>query len=198
MPGQEAMSLDETVRVGRFARLIVFLRENGRYVVSVLASVVLTIVLLLLPWDYEVLRNYDRYGYLGIFIMTMLSSATVILPSPTLVAAWVGGAFLNPWLVGLVAGLGATVGELTGYMAGYGGSAMVARSRHYERIQRMVARYGLPVVFFFALIPNPLFDLTGIAAGTARMPLWKFMAVCLLGKSTRFVLIAYMGALWNS
>lgn len=183
----------------RFASWADFFRQYSRYLVSILLSIALTAVLLLLPlllpsFDYEALGGY---GYLGIFLSTLLPSATVIFPSPTLAAAWIGGTFLNPMWVGLLAGLGATIGEITGYLMGYGGSAMAERSRNYERIQRLVARYGLPVVFIFALIPNPLFDLTGIAAGTARMPVWRFLAVCFLGKAIRFILIAYLGSFWG-
>ncbi len=171
-----------------------FWRENGRYLVSLLASVVLTVVLVLLPAlfpvDYSALGGY---GYLGVFLATFLPSATVIFPSPTLAAALIAGTFLNPFLVGLVAGLGAALGEITGYMAGYGGSVLVARSSRYRRIRRMVERYGLLAIVILAFIPNPLFDLAGIASGTAHIPLWRFLLACFLGKATRFVLIAYLG-----
>ncbi|MBN1485569.1 MAG: VTT domain-containing protein [Chloroflexia bacterium] len=170
------------------------LRANGRYIVSIVASVLLTVLLLWLPLDYQALGGY---GYLGVLLMTMLPSATVIFPSPTLAAAWIAGTFLNPWLVGLVAGLGATVGEITGYLAGYGGSALLVRSDHYERVQGLMNRYGLWVVFLLALVPNPLFDLTGIVAGAARVSLWKFLLVALAGKSLRFLLIAHLGAFWE-
>ncbi len=178
-------------RTTRSERWKAFFRENGRYLVSIGASVVLTVVLLFLPIDYRALGNY---GYLGVFLATMLPSATVILPSPTLAATYIAGGFLNPLLVGSVAGLGATVGELTGYLAGYGGGGLIADNPHYRRAQRWIKRVGLlPVIFVFALVPNPLFDLTGIAAGAMRLPLWQFLLICFLGKSLRFVLIAWLG-----
>lgn len=176
-----------------------FLRANGRYLVSILASVLVTAAIVLaplvLPIDYAKLGNY---GYLGVFLTTLLASATVIFPSMSLAGAWIGGAFLFPPLVGLLAGLGATLGELTGYLAGYGGSALVARSRYYQAVQRFVGRYGLFAIFLFALIPNPLFDLAGMAAGATRIRVWAFLLACFLGKAVRFVVIAYLGRWGNS
>lgn len=184
----------EAIRPGWTVWWRSFWRESGRYLVSFLASVALTVLLVLLPVffpvDYSAL---GEYGYLGVFLATLLPSATVIFPSPTLAAALIAGTFLNPLGVGLVAGLGAALGEVMGYMAGYGGSVLAARSSHYRRIREIVERYGLVAIAVLAFIPNPLFDLAGIASGAARIPLWRFLLVCFLGKAARFVLIAYLG-----
>ncbi len=194
MDSGTGVPFQEAIRPGWIAWWRSFWRENGRYLVSFLASVALTVLLVLLPVffpvDYSALGGY---GYLGVFLATLLPSATVIFPSPTLAAALIAGTFLNPLGVGLVAGLGAALGEVTGYMAGYGGSVLAARSSHYRRIRGMVERYGLVAIAVLAFIPNPLFDLAGIASGAARIPLWRFLLVCFLGKAARFVLIAYLG-----
>lgn len=183
--------------VGWGAAVRSFLKENGRYLFSMAASIVLTVLVLAVPpifgVNYAVLGNY---GYLGVFLTTLLSSATVVFPSPTLVAPLIVGAFLAPPLVGLVAGVGAALGEATGYLAGYGSSALAARSRYYEPIRRFVNRFGLLAILVLAFIPNPLFDVAGIAAGSARVPYWRFLLVCFLGKTLRFILIAYMGRWW--
>ncbi|MGB9724349.1 MAG: YqaA family protein [Chloroflexia bacterium] len=188
------MPVQEMVVHSRPARWQAFWRENGRYIVSFLASVFLTAAIVLLPLlfpvDYAALGNL---GYLGVFLATLLPSATVIFPSPTLAAAFIAGTFLNPFLVGLLAGLGATLGEITGYMAGYGGSMLAARSSYYQRIRAFVGRYGLLAIVIMAFIPNPLFDLAGIASGATRIPLWRFLLACFVGKAARFVLIAYLG-----
>lgn len=179
----------------RMERLRRFLRENGRYLFSALLSVILTIVLILLPVDYAALGNL---GYLGIMLTSILANATVIFPAPTMAAAWIGGTFLIPPLVGLAAGLGSTVGEMTGYLAGYGGSALAVRSRYYEPVRRFVGRFGILAIFVLAVIPSPLFDLAGLAAGATRMRLWSFLGACFLGKTVRFILVAYLGRWGNS
>ncbi len=179
---------------GRRGRWRLFLRENGRYLLSALLSAVLTVVLILLPVDYGALGDF---GYLGIMLTSVLANATVVFPAPTMAAAWIGGTFLIPPLVGLAAGFGSTVGEMTGYLAGYGGSALAARSRYYEQVRRFVGKYGVLGIFVLAVIPSPLFDLAGLAAGAMRMRLWMFLGACFLGKTFRYVLVAYLGR-WGS
>ena len=55
-------------------------------------------------------------------------------------------------------------------------------------------KFGTLIVFFVAFVPNPVFDVVGIIAGAMRMPAWRFLLACCLGKSLRFVLLALLGA----
>ena len=55
-------------------------------------------------------------------------------------------------------------------------------------------RYGASPRFVLAAIPNPFFDLAGMAAGALRMPLLPFLFWCLLGKSIKMLFFAYTGA----
>jgi membrane protein YqaA with SNARE-associated domain len=64
----------------------------------------------------------------------LIASASIVLPSPALAAAIIAGQTLNPWFVGLLAGIGAGLGETTGYLAGYTGSRLVVESRWYPRV----------------------------------------------------------------
>lgn len=143
-----------------------------------------------------------RYGYLGVFLIPMIGSASFILPMPGLAVVAGGGAFLAPvfgvpaWIVvGLVAGLGETLGELTGYAAGYGGRAVLQERRFLRRVERWMQRQGSVVMFTMSALPNPLFDVAGVIAGVVRMPLWKFFAAVLLGKVLKSIYVAGGGAL---
>jgi membrane protein DedA with SNARE-associated domain len=155
------------------------------------ATLLLTIALLFVPGD--LVARMGAYGYLGVFVLTLLSSATIVLPSPALGVAALAGKTLNPWLVGLVGGVAAGLGEITGYMAGLGGSPLAQRSRFYPRVERWVQRWGSLTIFALAFIPGPVFDLAGIAAGTMRMPFRRFLAACLAGKVLRFAVVAWAG-----
>ena len=53
---------------------------------------------------------------------------------------------------------------------------------------------GLIPILVLAIIPNPFFDLAGIAAGTLKMPVWQFLLACLVGKTIKMVAFAYAGA----
>ncbi len=134
------------------------------------------------------------YGYPGIFVVSLLANATVLLPAPGVAFVFAMGSLFNPALVAIVAGVGATIGELSGYLAGYGSEAAVQRLDVYTRIRDWMKRYGTWAVLALAIIPNPFFDLAGIAAGALKMPLWRFFGPCLAGKIIKMLAFAYTGA----
>jgi uncharacterized membrane protein YdjX (TVP38/TMEM64 family) len=49
-------------------------------------------------------------------------------------------------------------------------------------------------IFLLAFVPNPFFDLAGIAAGTLKIPIGYFLIACWLGITLKMILIAYAGA----
>ncbi|MEM8531656.1 MAG: VTT domain-containing protein [Chloroflexota bacterium] len=162
-------------------------------VLLILGTILLTIVLLFVPVD--IIDRLGAYGYLGVFLLTLLASASIVLPSPAVGVALIAGRTLDPWLVGVTAGVAAGFGEITGYLAGLGGSTFAAQSRFYPRVERWVQRWGVVTIFMLAVIPGPVFDLAGIAAGTMRMPFYRFLLACLSGKILRFIGVAWIGAL---
>jgi len=138
-------------------------------------------------------QELDSLGYLGAFIANLASSATIIVPVPGIAVVFILGDIWNPLFIGLVSGAGSALGELTGYAAGYSGRSLFQGNKLYPKITGWVEKRGAVLIFIFALIPNPLFDLVGIAAGALRYPVWKFLFFCLLGKTPRCILIAYAG-----
>jgi membrane protein YqaA with SNARE-associated domain len=140
-------------------------------------------------------QRFRDLAYLGVFLIMLLTSATVILPAPGIVFVFALGAQLNPLLVGLAGGPGAALGEMTGYVAGYGASAIADNLPIYERIARWVGgRFGLAFIALLAFIPNPVFDMAGMVAGTLRIKWWQFLLAVMVGKTSRSILIAYGGA----
>jgi membrane protein YqaA with SNARE-associated domain len=139
------------------------------------------------------LQELKQYGYAAVFAVGLVSNATLILPVPGLAVSSVMGGVFNPWIVGLVGGLGQALGELTGYMVGYSGQTLVDENPTYDRLTRWMQRYGTLTIFVLALIPNPIFDLGGMAAGTLRFPLWRFLLSCTAGKMIKNILFALAG-----
>ncbi len=158
---------------------------------GLILAVAITIALYLLR---DRLQDVKEYGYAGLFVVSILGNATIVLPVPTLVAAFVGGGVLNPILVGVISAAGATIGELTGYLAGMGGQAIIKNRALHERFERWMDRYGLFALFFLAAIPNPFFDVAGIIAGMSGIPVTTYMLVVWAGKIVKFILVAYLGA----
>ncbi len=137
-------------------------------------------------------RHFGQYGYLGVFVLVLLGNATVVVPAPAFMTALAAGRTLNPWLVGVISGLGAGIGEVTGYIAGRAGRSVFDQQR-FTRIQGYVERWGAFAIFVLAALPNPLMDFAGIAAGIARMPVYKFLLACCAGKIVRFTILALIG-----
>lgn len=141
------------------------------------------------------LSDFKHYGYLGAFVISVLSSATLIVPVPGLAVVFALGGLLNPVFVGVASGLGEPLGELTRYIAGRGGhTALKAdNSVQYQRLEGWMRRRGMLIVFVGSSFPNPAFFLIGAAAGAIKMPLWKFLLSCWGGKTVKGVAIAFAG-----
>lgn len=154
-------------------------------------AVVISVVVFIFRDKFIDLKGY---GYFGIFLISVLGNATIILPVPVILTAFLGGSIFNPILVGLVAAFGATIGELTGYLAGSAGQYAIEKDKRLEKIQKWMDKYGVVVLFILAAVPNPLFDLAGIVAGATKIPVWKYLVVVFFGKVIKFVLISYLGA----
>jgi len=135
-------------------------------------------------------------GLLVLFVISAVSNATLILPVPGLALTALAATVADPLVVGVVAGAGQTLGELTGYLAGYSGQTLIDDSPRYARLAGWMRRFGAITIFALALIPNPLFDVAGIIAGALRMPLWLFLAAAGAGKIIKNIAVAY-GAVYG-
>jgi uncharacterized membrane protein YdjX (TVP38/TMEM64 family) len=133
-------------------------------------------------------------GLLVLFVFGAITSATLILPVPGLALTAIAGSVANPLVVGIVAGAGQTLGEITGYMAGYSGQTLIDDSPRYARLVGLMRRFGAPIIFVLALLPFALFDVAGIIAGALRMPVWLYLASAGAGKIIKNVAVAYAAA----
>lgn len=167
-----------------------FLKKHTR-LWGLLFAVTISILIFVFRNKLMVLQGY---GLFGLFILNIIGSATLFLPTPLFLTAFVAGAIFNPILVAVVASLGSAIGELTGYLAGYGAEDILEKDLNIQRMRKWMDRYGLWVIFILAMVPNPLFDLAGIVAGATEIPVPKYLAVVWAGKLIKFGVIAYLGA----
>jgi uncharacterized membrane protein YdjX (TVP38/TMEM64 family) len=129
-------------------------------------------------------------GLLVLFGLAALSTATLILPAPGLALTAIAGAAGDPIVVGIVAGLGQAVGELTGFAAGWSGRSLLPDNVASRRLSEWLGRRGMLVIFVLALIPNPVFDVAGIAAGVLRMPVLRYLGAAAAGKVIKNIVVA--------
>lgn len=139
------------------------------------------------------MEEFTAFGYPGIFLVALLANATILLPAPGVAVIYAMGAVFNPLGVGLAAGTGGALGELSGYLAGFSGQAVIERTDVYERTKPWVDKYGGWAILVLAAIPNPVFDAAGIAAGIAKMPLKTFLFFVWTGQIIKMTLFAYAG-----
>ena len=144
--------------------------------------------------------NIETVGYTSIFFLAFIGAALIFLPVSALAAVCVAVAVdLNPFMVAVVAASAESIGELTGYLAGMGGKAIFDRNRFYLRFKNLFSRYAAFTLLFGSAIPNPLFDVMGVAAGSILYPVKRFLLLVFIGKVVKFTWVGlgcYYGATW--
>ena len=167
------------------------------YTMLIAVSVMLTLFAIAFFYFSTDISNLKSYGYFGVFLINVIGAASILLPSPAAASVLGGGAFLDDFLgvpawfwVGIVAGLGESIGEFSGYAMGYGGRVVVEDKPSYQRIARWMKKRGTLTMFLMSTIPNPLFDVAGLAAGSVRMPMRAFFFSVLGGKTLKNMWLA--------
>ncbi len=143
--------------------------------------------------DQITFERLSGLGYLGAFLMAWIGSTTVLLPIPHLAFTFTMGSLFVPWWIGLCAGFGDSLGELWGYLAGYAVEDLVDRWKIYPRIEAWVRKYGELVIFLMGIVPMPLFDMAGMAAGATGMPIWRFYLATWSAKTIKAIVFAWAG-----
>ena len=183
-----------------------WLRRNYISVLTLLIIITISVSLFFYGKNPERVLELEKYRYLGAFLISLIGNAAVLLPGivlPILAALGVdlyqaGGGLSGPIIIGLVGGVGAAIGEIVAYMAGYSGRGVIERSRLYKRLANWVMKWGAVAIFVLSLVPL-FFDVVGIAAGILRFPLWKFILVCWLGRTILYVSMVVAVALgWET
>ncbi len=141
------------------------------------------------------LQRYDWLAFILLFLVSMLSSATIFVPAPGIAFLLAASIVWNPLLVALTAGSGDAIGEMTSYWAGYEENKIMLVDEKLSGYQTAVLwmnKYGVWAIFAVAFVPVILFDLIGLAAGALKVRWWKFLIATMAGKLIRSILIAYI------
>ncbi len=146
-----------------------------------------------------VVNFYLRFGfwgiYLGVALISVFANFTIIFPVPYTIALIVVGAIIpdvSPILVGLAAGFGASIGEVTAWAIGKGSQGILEKSERTQRMKKYIDKGWAPLlIFIFAATPLPD-DAFLIVLGFAGYSIFKTLIWCFLGK---FVLCVFTTAL---
>ena len=176
----------------RWYRLVFYL------VILIGLSIGLTYLLRYLMNYFNVsLDRFATTAYLIVFLVTLACNASIMVPVAIHTSIMMAAAAQwNPLLVALTASVAGTLGEITGYYAGYlGKKIMFAEGTPgYDRLASWMKRHGPWAIFLISLQPILPVDIAGLLSGASRIPLWKFLLPCWAGKFPKYLLFCYFGS----
>jgi len=142
-------------------------------------------------WFYTFAQTY---GYLGSFILSVLSNLIIFVPIPYLLIVFWLSAILDPWVLAIVSGFGATLGKVIVYHIGVGGRKFLSedQKKKLEFAKQIMNRYGALAIFVMAVTPIPD-DVLYLPLGMMRFNPLRFFFYCLLGKIVLTAIIAVGG-----
>lgn len=142
-----------------------------------------------------------QYGYLGVFLISLVGALSIIFPVPyTVIIFTLGGLkvgdvwVFEPFFIAVAAGLGAAIGEFSGYLLGVGGRKVISEryKKKMDLLVRLFNRLGPIAIFLFALTPLPD-DLLFIPLGVMRYNIIRAFVPALIGKFCMNLIVAYSG-----
>jgi len=142
----------------------------------------------------DFLAGLAAYGYLGVFAMALIGSATVIFPVPYFVVIFGLATTLDPLLLTAASAVGSAIGELTAFFFGkYGSRLLIKKHGKWLKMTEVwFKRNGFLTLVFLAAAPLPT-DIGGIVAGALGYGKAKFFLAMLIGKAVKFGVIVYAG-----
>jgi membrane protein YqaA with SNARE-associated domain len=177
------------------------------FILAVVGTLAYGLLVILIPdtaaastsFYYWIMDATSALGYSGAFAVSFLGNATILVPFPYVVVPFVLGANMghDPWMVGLVSGIGAALGEMTGYFAGYYGRRLLKEEDKIngfrEYVQRRPSMTPM-MIWFLAATPIPD-DILIVPLGVARYSWWRVFVPLLIGKTIFLTAIAWAGRL---
>jgi len=138
----------------------------------------------------------DKFGYLGLFFVSLLLNAFLIfIPSPLSVIVFAVSAKLNPLIVAIVVSVASSIGSTTKYLIGLGGKEILQGKyeREMEKVRKAFEKYK----FFWWIIAINLTpfpdDPVSIFCGMVKYDFKKYFLAILIGKLIFNSIVAYAG-----
>ncbi len=141
-------------------------------------------------------KNLVReYGFIGVFLATILAGTVVPLGSPALVIA--ASFWLNPILLSLTATMGFTIGMTINYFLAYRlGRPYLVKKIGAEKLEAAVAiwnRWGWGIYVLFGLIPVLPVEFLALICGLLRTRIQTFLVLSFMPRFVVFTLLAFFG-----
>ena len=157
--------------------------------------VAFNIAVYLAPIDYSA---FTSFAYVGAFVVTFLANALIVIPIPYIpIVAHIGATAGMPWLVVVLGALASVLGESVAFLAGRAEEGLVSEHPVYRRVHRVAQRPLLAgaMLFAFAVPPNPIFDVAGLAAGAVGVRYRVFFIAVFAARLIRLAVIVWLGTM---
>jgi membrane protein YqaA with SNARE-associated domain len=182
-------------RLSSHKRLMSWVKLFLVFIVLIIFSLGLVILLQYFRKELHLqLFRFSWLTYLIVLVSTFIFNLSIMVPVPFATAAMIAASqYWNPVVIALFAAIGGTLGELSGYYAGYFGRKWTVSENimGYQKVQTWIDKFGSWAISFLAFQPIIPFDIGGFIAGCARMPILKFLLFLFIGKFPKYVLICY-------
>jgi membrane protein YqaA with SNARE-associated domain len=138
-------------------------------------------------------KDVTSFGLGGMFLVSMLSHLTMVARDIFVPLFIQLTPLYHPILLGLVAGVGGAIGDVSAYALGWGVSeSFGGKSKTDDLVGRWVNRHGLWAVLIVAATPLP--DLPVVMlAGSKRLPFRKLLVAEAAGKVAWYSVGALFG-----
>ena len=168
--------------------------------VIAIATIIITISAIIAVVGVHGLYSFVlSLGYAGALISGFIGTSSLmisIFPPQIIVFLLSDPALgLNPLLLGILAGIGAGIGQFTHYYIGEGGRYVISE-KYRKRIDTWkprIEKYGAILIFLFAVTQFSPYDIIWIPLGMMNYPKKKALTASIIGKTVMLVTFAYGG-----
>lgn len=167
---------------------------KDRYLGFMLLIIALVTIVILISRRLDLEGIGKSYGYLGIFVISLVSCMTIVFPVPYIPALIVISPFFNPFWMGIFGGTGAAIGEFTGYILGRSGAEIFPQKwRGKIRFaERFFKKYGFWSVVLVTATPLPV-GVIYLVAGMAGYSAFRLLIAGVIGKIIFVWAMTYSG-----
>ncbi len=159
-----------------------------------------------------IINTISDTGYLGVFILMLLESACIPVPSEIIMPfsgflVWQGK--FNLWTVVFWGAFGSLIGSIIAYYIGfYGGRPLIEKYGKYvlisrrdlDRAHNWIEKHGQGAIFFSRLLPA-VRTFISLPAGIVKMDFGKFCVYTFFGSLIWSYFLTYAGVImgenWN-
>ena len=137
-------------------------------------------------------------GYFGAFLAGFLGSSSLFIGFfPSFLIVPILATHFNWVAIGVLAGIGAGIGQYLHYYVGLGGRLILTdkMKKSMDKWKTRLDKYGVLLIFVFAATPFTPDDVIWIPLGMMKYPKLKALSAAIIGKTILNLIYAYAGSI---